>query len=80
LAAQLLERPMSANDHNLTDPKFTLYWCTGRRDVVSGRTPAEAMTLAGFGGGSIRALDFYADGDDTNYRWDEKTREWITTP
>lgn len=62
------------------DPKFTLYWRTGKREVVQGRTIAEAMTLAGYGGGAVRALDFYANGDDTEYRWVELSREWVATP
>ena len=59
-----------------TDPTFTLYWCTGHRDVVQGRTIAEAMTLAGYGGGSVAALDFYSEGDNHDYAWDARTREW----
>ena len=58
------------------DPAFTLYWRTGRREVVRGRNGAEAMTLAGYSSGALRALDFWADGDDDKYWWDEKNREW----
>lgn len=58
------------------DPKFTLFWLGGKREVVQGRTIAEAMTLAGYGGGAVRALDFYASGDNTEYRWDDDKREW----
>lgn len=59
------------------DPKFTLYWRTGDREVVQGRNPAEAMTLAGYGGGALGALDFYAKGDDHDWKWVPETREWI---
>jgi hypothetical protein len=62
------------------DKTFTLYWRTGDRDVVIGPDIAKAMTLAGYGGGSIRALDFYANGDDRDYRWDGSAREWVVTP
>lgn len=62
------------------DPKFTLYWRTGHREVVQGRNAAEAMTLAGYGGGAIRALDFWARGEDHNYTYDPATREWNRTP
>lgn len=58
------------------DPKFTLYWRTGKREIVRGRDCAEAMTLAGYGGGAIRALDFYAEGDNTEYQWNPTTSEW----
>lgn len=58
------------------DPKFTLFWRTGQREVVQGRTPAEAMTLAGYGGGALRALDFWAKGDNYEYAYDAPSREW----
>lgn len=58
------------------DPKFTLFWLDGKREVVGGRTIAEAMTLAGYGRGALRALDFFAPGDNQGYWWDKKAREW----
>jgi hypothetical protein len=58
------------------DPKFTLYWKTGDREVVQGRDISEAMTLAGYGGGAVRALDFHASGDNKDYEWNGSTREW----
>lgn len=61
------------------DPKFTLFWRDGKREVVSGRTPAEAMTLAGYGGGALRALDFYTSGDTDDWKWIKETREWVPT-
>lgn len=60
----------------MSDPKFTLYWRTGDREIVSGRTISEAMTLAGYGGGAARALDFYAPGDCDKYWWEAAAREW----
>lgn len=59
------------------DKDFTFYWRTGQRNVFPGRDPAEALNNAGFGGGAIRALDFYADGDDSEWQWIASTREWI---
>ncbi len=61
------------------DPQFTLFWRGGKREIVEGRTIAEAMTLAGYSGGAVRALDFYAVGADPNWTWVETTREWIPT-
>lgn len=55
---------------------YTLYWRTGKRETVSGANPAQAMTLAGYGGGAVRALDFYVSGDNHDYEWSEKTRSW----
>ena len=59
---------------------YTLYWRTGKRETVQGENPAQAMTLAGYGGGAVRALDFYANGDDHNYRWDAEKRDWMRVP
>jgi len=56
---------------------YTLYWRTGKRETVQGADPAQAMTLAGYGGGSVRALDFYATGDDHDYEWDADKRDWM---
>lgn len=56
--------------------KWTLFWRTGDREVVSGKHIAEAMMLAGYGGGAYRALDFYAKGDSTEYQWNSVSREW----
>lgn len=58
------------------DPKFTLFWKTGDRQVVQGRTIAEAMTLAGYSSGAVRALDFWADGDSHRYEWNKADRQW----
>lgn len=68
---------MPTREQNMdSDPKFTLFWRTGDREVVQGRTIAEAMSLAGYGGGAVRALDFYARGDSNEHVWDAGAREW----
>lgn len=59
------------------DPIYTLYWRTGKREIVKGRSIAEAITLAGYSRGALRALDFYSPGDDHRYEWNEKNRDWI---
>lgn len=56
---------------------FTLYWLTGKREVVKGKDVAQAMTLAGYGGGSVSALDFYAYGNDKEYSWNAGKRNWV---
>jgi hypothetical protein len=61
------------------DKTFTLYWRTGDREIVHGRDVAEAMTRAGYGGGSVRELDFYANGDNDNYVWNPAERKWNNT-
>jgi len=57
--------------------KFTLFWLTGQSEIVKGNDPAEAMTLAGYSNGAVRALDFYSDGDKRDdYWWDGQARTW----
>lgn len=57
---------------------FTLYWKTGDRQVISnkGKNIADAMTLAGYSNGAVPALDFWASGDNTDYEWNQATRNW----
>ncbi len=62
------------------DKKFTLYWKTGDREVVEGRDIAEAMTLAGYGGGAAGALEVWTHGDNHNYIWNAAAREWEPSP
>lgn len=60
--------------------KFTIYWIGGDRQVVEGTNFADACTRAGLGG-AVRAMDFYAEGDDQNYTYDREKRSWVrTTP
>lgn len=59
--------------------QFTFYWLTGKREVLEGDKPHEALNNAGYGGGAVRALDFYAKGDDNDYVWDGEKRSWELT-
>lgn len=56
---------------------YTLYWREGISEVVQGDDPAQAMTLAGYSNGAVRALDFYEHGDDNSYTWDSNNRNWV---
>lgn len=56
---------------------YTIYWRTGKRELVRGDDVAQAMTLAGYSGGAVRAVDFYAVGDDKEYDWDKERRDWV---
>lgn len=43
-------------------PQFKLHWLNSDEpEVVEGPTIAEAMTLAGYGNGAVRALDHYEE-------------------
>ena len=56
--------------------KYTLYWRTGEKETVEGRNIAEAMTLAGYSSGALRALAFYKKGTKGEWQWNINTREW----
>lgn len=38
---------------------YRFIWRDGSINVGDGRNPAEALTLMGFGGGAVAALDYY---------------------
>lgn len=57
---------------------FTLYWLNGDRKVVKGETIEQAFTIAGYGNGAIRAMDWYDNGITNSHyffggQWVKKT-------
>jgi len=59
---------------------FTFFWLDGKRDVLQGRNTADALNRAGYGQGAVAALDFWTNGDDHDYQWNEANRKWIKEP
>lgn len=57
--------------------KFTFFWLTGRKEVLSGQNPADALNKAGYGSSALIALDFYSKGEDDSYRWNLREGCWI---
>lgn len=56
---------------------YTLFWLTGKTQLVTGNDPASAMNNAGIGAGALRALDFWGKGDIQNqYTWNPEHRSW----
>lgn len=55
---------------------YTFYWLSGKREVLPGSNPAQCLNNAGYGNGALRALDFYAAGDNKEWEWDAKKRDW----
>jgi len=47
--------------------KYTYYWLDGKREVLEGNDPSDAMNKAGYGAGALRALDFYSASDCKDY-------------
>ena len=41
--------------------KFRLFWLTGKETDVEGYDIADAFRRAGYGGGALRALDYYKE-------------------
>lgn len=57
---------------------YTLFWLTGKAELVKGTTIADAMR--GYSSGALPALDFYAAGDlRDKYTWNTKTHGWDMT-
>ena len=62
---------------------YILYWFDGKREIVKGDTPADAMNKAGIGRGALQALDFYEEMyvDDerkvNDWVYDERNHRWI---
>lgn len=56
---------------------YKLFWLTEQTGEVTGNTPEQAMNNAGYGAGSLRALDFYAliERED-DWIWDAKNKSW----
>lgn len=55
---------------------YTFFWRDGKRDVFPGNSASDALNDAGYGQGALRALDFWAHGDNKEWEWDAKEREW----
>lgn len=43
------------------DKKFILYWLDGKTEEVTGPNIQIAFSRAGYGGGAIRALDYFKE-------------------
>lgn len=57
--------------------KFTLFWLTGRTEIVEGITINDAFKRKGFGYTAIRVLQFFEEGDtQSDYIWIEENRQW----
>ncbi len=57
---------------------FTVYWRTGKRELVWGADRASALTSAGYGNGATGAIDFIAEGENGDYVW--RDGDWRRTP
>lgn len=56
--------------------QFTIYWLDGRKSVIEGETVHQAFSAAGYGGGAVRAVDWYENGVNDDYVWNKETKQW----
>ena len=57
--------------------KYTIFWLDGRTEIVTGNTPANACSNAGLSAAAVRAMDFYATGDQRDkYVWNKERHAW----
>lgn len=56
---------------------YTVYWLDGTREVIRGTDIANAFANAGYVDGSLRAMDMWRWGNDTDYAWDRAKRIWV---
>lgn len=41
--------------------KFKLFWLDGSTEIIRGTSISDAFTMAGYGAGALRALDYYKE-------------------
>ena len=56
---------------------YTLFWIGGKKEIATGDSISDAFSNLGYGGGAIRALDFYSNCQDDSFEWDKESREWV---
>ena len=56
--------------------EFTFFWLDGKREVLKGGGPADALTKGGYSQGALKALDFYDYGNNNNWEWKKEIRTW----
>lgn len=55
---------------------WTIYWLDGTKSNLAGQTIEAAFNLAGYGNGAIAAVDFYVEGNDSEYTYNKNTKTW----
>lgn len=51
----------------MKEKTFLLHWLDGKTTEVHGYDIAHAFSMAGYGGGAIRALDYYEEKRQKSY-------------
>ena len=57
--------------------EYTLFWLTGKSEVVNGPDTQSAIIAAGYSHGAVLALDFWMSGNVSNeWKWDKQSLTW----
>jgi hypothetical protein len=72
----ILKRVLPEIEKRVGIKQFTFYWDGGTREVFEGISASDALNKAGYGHGSIKALDFYMPGDNQEYTYNKVTHQW----
>ncbi len=56
---------------------FTVYWLDGSINYIFGATIEEAFTQAGYGNGSLKAVDWYNTGVEQTHWYNKENKEWF---
>lgn len=59
------------------EKSFRLYWLDGKTEVIKGPNIETAFTRRGYGAGAVKAIDFYDNGEQQKYQWDQDLHDWV---
>ena len=59
----------------MTLQTYTFYWYDGKREVLQGYSPTDALTR-NYSDVDLATFAFWAPGDDTSYVWWAEKRVW----
>lgn len=64
-------------DDNSKEKTITLFWITGKSEIIKGNSLMDAFRKAGYRPQSIHGLSFYGEGDlRKDYIFDKKFNGW----
>lgn len=57
--------------------EYTIFWLNGQKTDCRGKDERDAFTNAGYGNGSLRAVDFMClKESSSDYFWDNEKKRW----
>ena len=61
----------------LSETIFTFFWADGRKEVLKGTTPNDALLRAGYDGHTVPDLHAYRQGNSRALRWCKDNKQWL---